>query len=38
MTQEQRKQLTDVLCDLGKYIATAVPLAYFVSDKPGVSM
>ena len=36
MTQNQKKKLTDVLCDLGKYIATAVPLAYFVSDKPGV--
>ena len=36
MTQDQKKKLTDVLCDLGKYIATAVPLAYFVSDKPGV--
>ena len=36
MTQEQRKQLADVLCDLGKYIATAIPVAYFVANKPGI--
>ena len=36
MTQNQKKKLADVLCDFGKYIATAVPLGYFVADKPGV--
>lgn len=36
MTQIQKKKLADVLCDFGKYIATAVPLGYFIADKPGV--
>ena len=34
MTQAQRKKTGDLMCDIGKYIATAVPLSYVVADKP----
>ena len=34
MTQAQRRKTGDLMCDIGKYIATAVPLSYFVADKP----
>ena len=37
MESAQYKKLGDVLCDIGKYVATAVPLTYFVSDKPGMT-
>jgi hypothetical protein len=35
MDERQKNKAGDVLCDVGKYMLTAVPLSYFLSDKPG---
>ena len=36
MTESQKKKLGDLLCDIGKYLITVVPLSYFLSDKDDV--
>jgi len=36
MTESQKKKLGDLLCDIGKYLITVVPLSYFLSDKVDV--
>ena len=34
MDNLQKKKVSDVLCDMGKYMVTVVPFSYFLSDKP----
>ena len=34
MDNLQKKKVSDVLCDMGKYMVTVVSFSYFLSDKP----